>query len=107
MEKSEKDQIAVKSYQRPPPAGTAFVDNQGNSATCVRFAIAKAIANLLFVKKFICIYYIVCCTVNNFFTVLCFISAEFPKSNNNTRSYTHKYRNQFNYCYFRNFIYKK
>ena len=36
---------------RPPPAGTAVVDNQGTSATCVRFAIAKAIANLLFVKN--------------------------------------------------------
>ena len=47
---NEIGQEIVKS-QRPPPAGTAVVDNQGTSETCVRFAIAKAIANLLFVKK--------------------------------------------------------
>ena len=36
---------------RLPPAGTAIVDNQGNSDACVRFAIAKAVANQLYVKK--------------------------------------------------------
>ena len=39
------------SIPRLPPAGTAVVDNQGSSETCVRFALAKAIANILFVKK--------------------------------------------------------
>jgi len=34
-----------------PPAGTPFVDNQGNSDACVRFALAKALSNLLFTKQ--------------------------------------------------------
>ena len=37
--------------QRIPPAGMAHPDNQGQSSACVRFAISKAIANLLFTKK--------------------------------------------------------
>ena len=37
--------------QRKPPAGTAYAgDNQGESSTCVRFALGKAMANLLFKK---------------------------------------------------------
>lgn len=35
----------------PSPAGPAAVDDQGNSGTCTRFAIAKAISNFLFVKE--------------------------------------------------------
>ena len=34
-----------------PPAGTPFVDNQGNSDACVRFALAKALSNLLFTQQ--------------------------------------------------------
>ena len=41
----------TKTSDRLPPAGTAIVDDQGNSGTCVRFAIAKAVANELYVKK--------------------------------------------------------
>lgn len=41
----------VKPYGRLPPAGTPIVDNQGKAGTCVRFAIARAIANYLFMKN--------------------------------------------------------
>ena len=34
-----------------PPAGTPFVDNQGNSDVCARFALAKALSNVLFTKQ--------------------------------------------------------
>lgn len=33
------------------PKGLATVDNQGESETCVRFAVAKAVANSLFRSK--------------------------------------------------------
>ena len=40
-----------KPHASLPPAGTATVDDQGNSSACVRFAIAKAVANDLYVRK--------------------------------------------------------
>ena len=37
--------------RRPPPAGLATSDDQGVSELCVRYAIGKALANLLFINN--------------------------------------------------------
>ena len=39
-----------KEGNRCPPKGLGTADDQGNSSTCVVFALSKAIANNLFVK---------------------------------------------------------
>ena len=56
MEEEERDQTApldltVKGYKRHSSEGTALVDADSNSGTCVRFQIARTISNLLFVNK--------------------------------------------------------
>ena len=33
-----------------PPKGLGALDDQGNSSTCVRFSLSKAVANALFVQ---------------------------------------------------------
>ena len=36
---------------RPPPKGLGETEDQGETETCVRFALSKAIANALFIKE--------------------------------------------------------
>ncbi len=36
---------------RPPPKGLSEPEDQGDSETCVRFALSKAITNALYVKE--------------------------------------------------------
>ena len=44
--------MSISSQKRKlPPQGLANIDDQGQSSTCVRFALSKAITNTLFLKE--------------------------------------------------------
>ena len=48
---SNSNQPPIPPSDHLPPEGIPTVTNQGQSGTCVRFAIAKAVANFLFLRK--------------------------------------------------------